>query len=209
MENINRKDHWERIYHKRASAELSWYQPLPITSLTFVKQLQLPYSAKIIDIGGGDSYLVDHLIGMGYLNVTVLDISVKAIERAKQRLGYNQSEVRWLNADAAHFHPPDKYDLWHDRATFHFLTAENEIKNYIATAISSIKPEGYLVIGTFSENGPEKCSGIRITRYSEKKMTGLLTDHFSKIKCITTDHITPTGTIQNFLFCCYKRSGVT
>ncbi|MTI87003.1 MAG: methyltransferase domain-containing protein [Balneolaceae bacterium] len=205
MENFDRKKHWENIYTNKRIDEVSWFQPTPTTSLDFVKQFDLPKKAKIIDIGGGDSFFVDHLIDMGYQDITVLDISEKAIKKARQRLGENARKVKWIVADAANFNPEDKYDFWHDRAAFHFLTNEKEIESYLKTIRSNIKPEGYLVIGTFSEQGPKKCSGIEINQYSEQTMAKLLQDFFEKIKCISVDHKTPFDTIQNFIFCSFRR----
>jgi ubiquinone/menaquinone biosynthesis C-methylase UbiE len=205
MENFDRKKHWENIYQTKQLNEVSWFQPTPETSLDFIKQFNVPTTAKIIDIGGGDSFLVDHLLEKGYQDITVLDISEAAIERAKQRLGDKAERVKWIVADAAKFQPTEKYDFWHDRAAFHFLTDEQEISNYLDTAQRSIKPTGVLVIGTFSEQGPKKCSGIEIKQYSENSMTERLKKFFEKIKCITIDHKTPFDTIQNFVFCSFRK----
>lgn len=204
--NFDRKQHWENIYQTKELNEVSWFQPNPVTSLAFFKQFNVPVTANIIDIGGGDSFLVDRLLELGYLNVTVLDISASAIEKAKCRLGNNASKVKWIIADIAEFKPKEKYDFWHDRAAFHFLTAEQEIVNYLETAQKSINPEGILVVGTFSENGPQKCSGIEIKQYSEASMTEKLRSYFDKIKCITVDHKTPFDTIQNFVFCSFRKA---
>lgn len=205
MENFNRKQHWENIYQTKQLNEVSWYQAIPETSLDFIKQFNVPLTAKIIDIGGGDSFLVDSLLDLGYQNVTVLDISAAAIERAKNRLGKKAANVKWIVADAANFKPTEKYDFWHDRAAFHFLTDEQEISNYLNTAQQSINPTGVLVIGTFSEQGPKKCSGIEIKQYSENSMTERLNHFFEKIKCITINHKTPFDTIQNFVFCSFRK----
>ena len=165
----------------------------------------MPLTAKVIDIGGGDSLLVDNLLDLGYQDITVLDISAAALERAKQRLGVRANMVKWIVADAATFKPIEKYDFWHDRAAFHFLTEEKEISDYLNTARQSINPSGVLVLGTFSEQGPKKCSGIEIKQYTETTMTNRLKDFFEKIKCITIDHKTPFNTIQNFVFCSFRK----
>ena len=162
MEEFDRKKHWEQIYQTKQLSEVSWYQPTPDTSLKFFEQFNIPKEAKIIDVGGGDSLLVDHLLERGYENITVLDISESALARAKLRLGERASLVKWIIADAATFKPTGQYDFWHDRAAFHFLTQEDEIGDYINTVQQSITPSGILVIGTFSEQGPKKCSGIEI-----------------------------------------------
>ena len=209
MADFDRRKHWENIYQTKQLTEVSWYQPTPETSLDFIKQFNIGIGAKIIDVGGGDSYLVDHLLDEGYRDITVLDISASAIERAKHRLGNRANQVKWIVADAANFQPPEKYDLWHDRAAFHFLTDEAEISNYIATAQQNITPQGVLVIGTFSEQGPKKCSGIEIRQYSENSMVERLKKFFEKIKCITIDHKTPFDTIQNFVFCSFRKLQTT
>ncbi|MCU0321960.1 MAG: class I SAM-dependent methyltransferase [Chitinophagaceae bacterium] len=205
MGNFDRKKHWENIYQTKELKDVSWFQPTPETSLDFFKQFNVPTTAKVIDIGGGDSFLVDHLLDLGYQDISVLDISAAAIDRAKQRLGEKAKNVKWIVADAATFKPTEKYDFWHDRAAFHFLTDEKEISNYLETARQNINPTGILVIGTFSEQGPKKCSGIEIKQYSEKTMTDRLKNFFEKIKCITVDHKTPFDTIQNFVFCSFRK----
>lgn len=205
MEHLDRKKHWENIYQTKDLKDVSWYQPTPTTSLDFLKQFNISTTAKIIDIGGGDSFLVDHLLDLGYTDLTVLDISAASLDRAKQRLGDRATKVKWIVADAATFKPTEQYDFWHDRAAFHFLTQEQEITNYIDTIQKSIKPTGVLVIGTFSEQGPKKCSGIEIKQYSETTMTDRLKKFFEKVKCITVDHQTPFDTIQNFIFCSFKK----
>jgi len=205
MEEFDRKNHWEQIYQTKKPDEVSWYQPMPVTSLSFFDQYNVPKEAKIIDIGGGDSYLVDHLLNLGYKDITVLDISESSLERAKSRLGNRSGLVTWIVADAATFKPIERYDFWHDRAAFHFLTKEDEIQNYIHTVHQSINPSGILVLGTFSEQGPKKCSGIEIKQYSETSMTELLKGSFEKIKCITVEHKTPFDTIQHFIFCSFRK----
>jgi SAM-dependent methyltransferase len=205
MEEFNRKRHWDNIYQTKDIKDVSWYQPTPITSLDFLKQFGIPSTARIIDVGGGDSFFVDHLLDLGYQDITILDISAAALDRTKKRLGIRAEKVKWIVADAATFKPTGQYDFWHDRAAFHFLTQEQEIENYIDTVRLSIKPGGILVIGTFSEQGPKKCSGIAIKQYSETSMTERLKKFFDKIKCITVDHRTPSDTIQNFIFCSFKK----
>lgn len=204
-EDFDRRKHWENIYQTKELKDVSWFQPTPETSLDFFKQFKVPTTAKVIDIGGGDSFLVDHLIALGYEDISVLDISSAAINRAKQRLGDKAKNVKWIVADAASFKPTERYDFWHDRAAFHFLTDEQEISNYLETAAQNVNPSGVLVIGTFSEQGPKKCSGIDIKQYSETTMTDRLKLFFEKIKCVTVDHKTPFGTVQNFVFCSFKK----
>lgn len=209
MDTFDKEKHWENIYQTKELKDLSWFESTPKISLDFFKQYNVSKTAKIIDIGGGDSFLVDHLLEMGYSDITVLDISVSAINNAKKRLGERANMVKWIVSDAAIFKPSEKYDFWHDRAAFHFLTDEQEISNYLKTAQEYINPEGVLVIGTFSEKGPTKCSGIEIKQYSEKSMTNRLENFFEKIKCIRIDHKTPFNTIQNFVFCSFKKLDVS
>lgn len=206
MENFNRKSHWENIYESKPLENVSWYQPHPETSLNFVRDFNLPKTAKIIDIGGGDSFFVDHLLDLGYEDVTVLDISNAAIQRAKERLGTKANSVKWIVSDILDFKPTGQYDFWHDRAAFHFLTEIQEIDNYIAIAAKAIVENGILVVGTFSESGPTKCSGIGIKQYSEKTMTEQLQPLYRKEKCIHVDHKTPFDTIQNFVFCSFYKN---
>ncbi|MCF3108223.1 class I SAM-dependent methyltransferase [Niabella sp. CC-SYL272] len=205
---MNRKQHWESIYQTKAPYAFSWYQEKPHTSLSILDQLRVHHTAKIIDIGGGDSTFADHLLDRGYQNITVLDISASAIERAQRRLGERASKITWIVADAAQFKPTMAYDFWHDRAAFHFLTDEQEVSNYIQAAQQGIVPGGILVIGTFSEKGPTQCSGIEVKRYSARTMTNRLEGFFKKIKCLTTEHLTPFQTVQQFVFCSFKKLSI-
>ena len=201
-----KKNHWEKVYETKQPNEVSWTQGIPQTSLDFIHSLKLPKSAKIIDVGGGDSRLVDFLIDEGFENITVLDISDKALERAKKRLGKKAKNVNWVVSDVTDYEPETYFDVWHDRATFHFLTTTEEISAYINLARKAVK--GFMTIGTFSENGPQKCSGLNIKQYSELELQEQLDGGFEKIKCITEDHQTPFGTTQNFLFCSFKRDNL-
>ena len=206
MENFNRKKHWEGIYQTKELKDVSWYQPIPQTSLDFISKFHLTKSSKIIDIGGGDSFLVDHLLELGFKDITVLGISESAINRAKSRLGDKSKSVKWIVEDVMNFQPSERYDLWHDRAAFHFLTEEKEIKSYVEKAHSNIHENGILVIGTFSEQGPRKCSGIDIKQYSEETLTRCFENAFEKVECIYVDHPTPFETLQNFVFCSFRKS---
>lgn len=199
------KDHWENIYRTKSEDEVSWFQPYPKTSMEFVKLFNLPLSANIIDIGGGDSHFVDALLDKGFKNIYVLDISANAIERAKQRLGDRAFKVQWIVSDITEYEPLVQFDFWHDRAAFHFLTTENKIYKYVSIAEDAIKKDGYLILGTFSENGPTKCSGLEIKQYSEASMSARFEVDFDRIKCIQEDHTTPSKAVQNFLFCSFKK----
>lgn len=200
---MDKKKHWENVYQTKHPNEVSWTQEVPRTSLNFIHSYNLPKTASIIDIGGGDSKLVDYLLEEGFENITVLDISEKALNKAKKRLGISAVKVKWVVADVTEFEPLQTYDVWHDRATFHFLTSTQQITEYLSRARKAVK--GYLAISTFSDSGPDKCSGLPIKKYTEEELHGQLSDGFEKIKCITEDHITPFNTIQNFLFCSFKK----
>jgi len=200
---LDRKKHWETVYETIDASQLSWTQEVPKTSLDFIRSLGLRKDAKIIDIGGGDSKLVDYLLDMGFENITVLDISAKALDKVKKRLGEKAEKINWIVSDITDFEPNTIFDVWHDRATFHFLTKKEQIAKYVEIAGRSVK--GYLIIGTFSEYGPTKCTGLDIKQYSEKKLTEELKNGFKKIKCVTVDHTTPFNKTQNFLFCIFKK----
>jgi 2-polyprenyl-3-methyl-5-hydroxy-6-metoxy-1,4-benzoquinol methylase len=197
------KQHWEKVYTTRKPNEVSWTQDVPETSLNFIHSFGLPKTARIIDVGGGDSKLVDYLLDEGFEDVSVLDISAAALERAKARLGHRASKVKWIVSDVTEFSAATTYDVWHDRATFHFLTTPQQIGQYLHTARQSVS--GYMAIGTFSENGPSSCSGLAIKQYSEAALQAQLAAGFEKIKCVNEDHLTPFNTTQNFLFCSFRR----
>jgi hypothetical protein len=204
MMEINNKNHWETVYDTKQPDEVSWTQENPKTSLDFIRETHLDKTAKIIDIGGGDSKLVDFLLEEGYKNITVLDISAKALERAQKRLGKKAEKVHWIVSDITEFKPEVSYDIWHDRATFHFLTTTQQIKKYVD--ITEKWVSNFLILGTFSENGPKKCSGLDIKQYSEMELENQFSNRFKKLKCITEDHVTPFETKQNFTFCAFEKS---
>lgn len=200
---MDKKTHWETVYKTKTPDQVSWTQDVPQPSLDFIESLNLEKNAKIIDVGGGDSKLVDHLLHYGFENVSVLDISAKALERAKERLGEKAEKVTWIVGDISDFKPTETYDLWHDRATFHFLTEAEDIEKYRNMVQNHVR--GYLIIGTFSENGLKKCSGLEISQYTEEKLSSVIGEAFQKINCLTIDHKTPFDTYQNFLFCSFRK----
>lgn len=202
------KEHWENVFSTKSETEFSWFQAYPATSVAFLELFNLPRDAHIIDIGGGDSHLVDVLVERGYQNIYVLDISENALNRAKQRLGENAEKVHWIVSDVVDFIPPVQFDFWHDRAAFHFLTTPERIEQYVNNAERSIKAGGYLILGTFSENGPQKCSGLEIKQYTAASMSQRFEENFDRIKCIEEEHQTPFNTTQNFLFCSFKRKSL-
>ena len=201
----NNKEHWEKIFISNKENEVSWFQEYPKTSVEFFDLFKLPLDANLIDIGGGDSHLVDVFIENRYKNIYVLDISVNAINKTQKRLGANADKVHWIVSDILDFKPSVKFDFWHDRAAFHFLTSEENINKYVAIAEESINKDGYLILGTFSESGPDKCSGLEIRQYNAAGLSARFEKSFERIKCIEVQHATPFNTIQNFLFCSFKR----
>ncbi|MDB4024373.1 nodulation S family protein [Flavobacteriaceae bacterium] len=199
------EDHWQNVYDKKNENEVSWYQKSPKLSLEFVNSLNLSLDAEIIDIGAGESRLVDNLLEMGFVNLSVLDISSKSIEKTKKRLGLKSKLVNWIVSDINNFNPTKKYDLWHDRAAFHFLKDSVEIDNYVKLVNSSLHNQGNLIIATFSENGPLKCSGLEVSRYSENSISDLFNNDFELIKSQKSIHKTPFSTSQEFLFSKFKK----
>lgn len=200
---MTNKSHWENVYETKTPEEVSWTQKKPQTSLELIRSLGSDKSVKIIDIGGGDSNLADFLLEEGYENITVLDISEKALERAKRRLGKDAEKIQWIVADIIAFTPEETYDIWHDRAAFHFLTHSEDISKYVRIAEKAVSKN--LIVGTFSKNGPKKCSGLEISQYDEESMNSIFENSFEKTDCITEDHITPFSTVQNFIFCTFKK----
>ncbi|WP_406843459.1 class I SAM-dependent methyltransferase [Flavobacterium soyae] len=201
---MDKKKHWENIYQTKKLTEVSWYQRVPQTSLDLLKEYNVPYNAKIIDIGGGESFFVDHLLKLGYSDITVLDISEEAIIKTKKRLGKEAVKVNWIVSDVVDFKPVFKYDFWHDRATFHFLTDKEHIKAYLKAVKQGLTENGILVVGTFSESGPTKCSGIAIKQYSEDSLREEFNSGFKMLNSFTIDHVTPGETVQNFTFGIFK-----
>ncbi|MEO5790263.1 MAG: class I SAM-dependent methyltransferase [Gelidibacter sp.] len=200
---MNTKQHWETVYENKTPDQVSWTQEKPEVSLELIRAANLPKTAKIIDIGGGDSKLVDFLLEEGYENISVLDISAKALERAKKRLGKRANDVKWIVCNIIAFQPTETYDLWHDRAAFHFLTTKEDIQKYRSIVNEFVTDR--LIIGTFSKQGPTKCSGLEISQYDEIGLAKVYENHFEKVTCLTTDHVTPFETIQNFQFCSFKK----
>ncbi|HLN72244.1 MAG TPA: class I SAM-dependent methyltransferase [Prolixibacteraceae bacterium] len=199
------KHHWDTIYQTKAENEVSWYQTYPSSSMKMIESYNLPLNANIIDIGGGDSRFAEALIDKGYTNIHVLDISESAIRRAKERLGEKSSVIQWIVSDVTDFEPSVKFDCWHDRAAFHFLTTEDQVNKYVTLVNKAVKQEGCLVIGTFSEKGPLKCSGLEIKQYSEASLAERFGGSFQLVECFYEDHHTPFQSVQNFVFCSFRK----
>jgi len=202
---INKKEHWEKVFATKEQNEVSWYQPKPQTSIDFFVENSIPKDAKVIDVGGGDSYLIDNLLEMGYTNLFLLDISENAINKIKNRLGGKVKNVTFIVSDVLDFQSEISFDVWHDRASFHFLTSDEEIANYQNLVSNSVAENGLLFLGTFSESGPLKCSGLEIVQYSEAKFKKIFGSCFAILNCFNENHATPFDTIQNFIFCSLKK----
>lgn len=201
----NRKTHWEKVYKKKTSNELSWYQDCPEVSLRLITSTRLGAECNIIDVGGGTSKLADFLLQQGYKNLTVLDISGSSIKKSRLRLGNKASKIKWIEADITNFNLEEKYDIWHDRAVFHFLTDSQDRKKYISALRRALKPDGHVIIATFSLSGPQKCSGLKIVRYSPESLHDELGNNFQMIEALDEVHLTPTKVKQNFIYCRLKK----
>lgn len=197
---MSKKEHWDNIYSTKSLEEVSWHQPIPKISLDFILSLDLAKDSPIIDVGGGDSFLVDSLLNEGYTDLTVLDISKVAIERAKIRLAKNANKINWIVSDIINFFPERKYSIWHDRAVFHFLRKEKEINSYLKSLNSGTAVDGRLVLGTFAENGPTRCCALDVKRYSFNDLERKIGDKFHIEKMINSIHQTPFKTEQSFNF---------
>lgn len=207
MTASNNKRHWETVYQTKKPNERSWTQTVPEMSLQLIRRLNLPKTAPIIDIGGGDSLLADFLLEDGYTNITILDISETALLAAQQRLGIKAGSITCIATDVTLFEPPQNYCLWHDRATFHFLTTPQQIDQYVEVVNKTAAQ--YLIVGTFSETGPKKCSGLDITQYNETSLPAVFARNYALTECRTQVHTTPFNTGQDFIFCTLQRRKTT
>lgn len=199
------KLHWDNVYYNKNENEVSWYQKIPKTSLDHIKSLNLNLDSKIIDVGAGESRLVDNLLDLGFNNIDVLDISKKSIEKVKNRLGEKSEKINWIVSDINDFVSNNKYDLWHDRAAFHFLKDSSQINNYVELANSSLNSKGKIILGTFSSNGPLKCSGLEISRYNSSSINEIFKKHFILLNHRISIHPTPFDTFQEFLFTVFEK----
>jgi len=202
---MSRKSHWDTVYEGKADNEVSWYQSKPELSLSFIRHSGVPCSGSIIDVGGGASLLVDCLVQDGFENITVLDISGAALRVAEKRLGENAKSVDWIEADITQFQCAQTFDLWHDRAVFHFLTQASERKKYIDLLRQAIRPGGHLIIAAFAIGGPEKCSGLDIVQYDAVKLSRELGGTFILVEQANETHITPGGKVQAFGYYRFKK----
>ena len=201
---MDTKSHWERVFGTKAPTEVSWFRPHLETSLALIERVAGDRSASIIDVGGGESTLVDDLISKGYLNVTVMDISRTAIEHSKKRMGSASSKAVWLVADVTNVElPAHAYDVWHDRAVFHFLTEPEQRLAYVRQAATAVELGGHVIVGTFGPEGPVKCSGLDAVRYDVDSLQAQFGSRFRLVESVTELHHTPFGATQQFLYCCF------
>lgn len=200
MESFDRRDHWEKIYDTKEDNELSWSQENPETSMTLIGRAGLVPNAAVVDIGAGKSRLVKFLLAAGYGNLTVLDVAGTALARMRDRLGSAATSVKWVEADITRWQPSGAFDLWHDRAVFHFLTKAEDRKAYCACLEEGLKPGGTAIIGTFALDGPSRCSGLPVVRYSPETLAAELGNDFKLLDSIEEEHRTPAGIIQKFQF---------
>lgn len=204
-EDMTRQQHWQKVYASKTDQEVSWYQEVPATSLKLIEELKLPKDADIIDVGGGNSNLTRELLKRGYRHLQVLDISEKAIERAKEKTGPSSLQIKWTVSDVLDFHPEGTFDLWHDRATFHFLTSQDQIQQYVKLVEKAVKPGGYLILASFSDKGPQKCSGLEITQYTSGKLEELFGKSFELKQSFEETHHTPFDTQQEFIYAVFQK----
>ena len=200
---MDNKQHWENIYQKKEIDGVSWYQKIPSESLQLIKKHSILNSDKIIDIGCGKSFLADNLLELNYTNISLLDISSNALTEIKERL--QNKNVNFIETDILNFNSNDKYDIWHDRAVFHFITDVEGIKKYISLCNKYINKGGVLILGTFAEDGPLKCSGLEIKRYSVDQISGLFKETFELVESFKILHKTPFDTEQSFTFCVLRK----
>lgn len=207
MTNADRQRHWDGVYGSKQSTEVSWYQPRPERSLQLIRDAGLPADAPIIDVGGGASTLVDHLLDEGYRDVTVLDIAASAFEHSRERLGPSADGVQWIVADVTRFDAQRAYGLWHDRAVLHFLTDAGDRDRYVRALDKALAPAAHLIISTFGPQGPLKCSGLDVRRYDIDMLTELVGDRFDLQVSELETHTTPGGATQQFLYSSWTRRG--
>jgi len=204
---MDRKQHWEQVYTTKPSESVSWFQEHADQSLRLIHKTGLGEDAAIIDVGGGASILVDELVADGYNDLTVLDLSSAALLVAKQRLGEQSNAVHWMEGDITRAaFPKHRFDIWHDRAVFHFLTASSDRHAYVGRVMRAVRPGGHVIIATFGEDGPEKCSGLPVMRYKPESLHAEFGETFLLVEHEKEAHHTPSGNIQQFVYCYCRKS---
>lgn len=205
MNEVSRQNHWENVYAGKGENQVSWFQETPAPSLELIRLVGAVPASGIIDVGGGASRLADHLFSRGYADVTVLDLSAAALAAARSRLGAKANRVTWIAADVTDWEPSRSYDLWHDRAAFHFLTLARDQAAYVARLQRALRPGGHAIIGTFAPDGPERCSGLVVSRYDAEHLAAMLGRGFELIDSRPHEHVTPWGATQKFQFSTFRR----
>jgi SAM-dependent methyltransferase len=207
MGSGSRQAHWDSVYAAKGEAEVSWFQETPSPSLELVRLVAARPSSAVVDIGGGESRLVDNLLAGGFENITVLDLSAKALAAARARLGDKGEKVKWIVGDVTEWRPSETYDVWHDRAAFHFLIDQNQQAACIQRLQAALRRGGHAIFGTFALDGPEKCSGLPVARHSAESLGMLLGSDFVLIDSRRHEHTTPWRTVQRFQFSAFRRCG--
>jgi SAM-dependent methyltransferase len=203
---VQTTEHWDRIYKDKAATAVSWYEPHLAQSLALVDEAALPANAAILDVGGGASTLAGDLLDRGFTDVTVLDIASQALEVAKAQLGKRAEQIHWLVGDITRVElPAATFDLWHDRAVFHFLTDPADRAAYVRQVVAALKPGGRIIVATFGIQGPDRCSGLPVVRYDENALTDQFGAPFERVHCLEASHTTPWGAQQEFVYCLCKR----
>lgn len=200
------RDHWDRVYGERREDEVSWFQARPGTSLDLVARTGAGQDARIVDVGGGASRLVDALLDAGYRDVVVVDIAASALAQAKARLAARASRVRWVTADVTRWEPEAPFDVWHDRAVFHFMVSPEDRQAYREVMLRAVKPGGHVIVGTFASDGPERCSGLPVRRYEPDTLAVELGPDLQLVESVREDHVTPGGKVQRFQFSRFVRA---
>jgi SAM-dependent methyltransferase len=198
--------HWENVYQTKSSTDVSWYEPDPVQSLDLILQVAGEARGRVLDVGGGQSFLVDRLLDAGFEQVSVLDISNAAIDATKLRLGSRSDNVKWIVSDITQANSLGEFDIWHDRAVLHFLTNLDEQRRYVELLRETLPFGGYLIVGAFAKGGPEKCSGLQVRQYDETTMRNLLGSDFEHIQSLDYLHTTPAGKTQQFYYGIFRRT---
>jgi SAM-dependent methyltransferase len=200
--------HWDDVYRRKGARDVSWYQPSLRVSLDLIGRIGLPPSSAVIDVGGGASTLVDDLLDRGFRDLTVLDLSQVALDGARERLGAKADAVRWIAGDVTEVAlPPSRFDLWHDRAVFHFLVDPDARARYVRAALGALRPGGHILVATFGLEGPTRCSGLDVVRYSPETLHAEFGARFEPVLHVEEVHRTPTGVEQEFVYCYCRRAG--
>ena len=198
----DRREHWDRVYQSKRPTEVSWYRPHLDTSLAFIEQAASDRAAAIIDVGGGESTLVDDLLVRGYTDVTILDLSQTALDVTRERLGFRGARIHWLCGDATTVELPEaRYDVWHDRAVFHFLTTTSARLAYVGQVARAVRPGGHVIVGAFAPQGPAQCSGLDVARYDADGLHAEFGTRFELLRHFEEVHQTPLGREQQFVWC--------